>query len=195
MNPKSLPFVQLAKGLAIAALLSLVFALAPRSQVFRGSLLVQVVDSSGAALPAASVTIDDRASATNLTQSSDTRGEARFVALSPATYTLTAAARGFATKSAVVTVAVGSHRAVRITLAPESLKELVEVHDRGPSLASQPLETTSSAVQTVVTSDDLDEIPLSARSFANIAIMAPFTAPVEPSDPTKARITAVSFGG
>jgi hypothetical protein len=50
-------------------------------------------------------------------------------------------------------------------------------------------------VQTVITSDDLDEVPLSARSFANIALMAPFTAPVEPSDPTKARITAVSFGG
>src|SRR5205807_4411485 len=38
-------------------------------------------------------------------------------------------------------------------------------------------------------------ISLSARSFANISLMAPFTAPVEPSDPTKARITAVSFGG
>jgi hypothetical protein len=195
MNPKGLLLLQVPKSLAIAALASLVFALAPRSQEFRGSLLVQVVDSSGAAVPAASVTIDDLASATNRTQSSDTRGEARFVALSPATYTLTAAARGFATKSAVVTVAIGSHPAVRMVLAPESVKELVEVHDRGPSLASQPLETTSSVVQTVVTSDDLDEIPLSARSFANIAIMAPFTAPVEPSDPTKARITAVSFGG
>src|SRR5258708_7591597 len=42
---------------------------------------------------------------------------------------------------------------------------------------------------------DLDEVPLSARSFANIPLLAPFTAPVEPSDPTKARITAVSFGG
>jgi hypothetical protein len=69
------------------------------------------------------------------------------------------------------------------------------VHDSGPSLASRPLDTSSSTVQTVITSGELDEVPLSARSFANIAIMAPFTAPVEPSDPTKARITAVSFGG
>jgi len=38
-------------------------------------------------------------------------------------------------------------------------------------------------------------MPLAARSFANIAYMAPGTEPVEPSDPTKARITAVSFGG
>src|SRR5215475_7018971 len=38
-------------------------------------------------------------------------------------------------------------------------------------------------------------MPLAARSFANIAYLAPGTEPVEPSDPTKARITAVSFGG
>ena len=31
--------------------------------------------------------------------------------------------------------------------------------------------------------------------FANIAYLVPGTEPVEPSDPTKARITAVSFGG
>ena len=46
-----------------------------------------------------------------------------------------------------------------------------------------------------MTSQDLRDIPLAARSFANIAYMAPGTEPVEPSDPTKARITAVSFGG
>src|SRR2546429_6939339 len=46
-----------------------------------------------------------------------------------------------------------------------------------------------------ISSSDLDEVPLSARSFANISYLAPFTAPVEPSDPTMARITAVSFGG
>ena len=49
--------------------------------------------------------------------------------------------------------------------------------------------------QAVITSQDLDTIPLAARSFANIAYLAPGTEPVEPSDPTKARITAVSTGG
>ncbi len=42
---------------------------------------------------------------------------------------------------------------------------------------------------------DLETIPLAARSFANIAYLVPGTEPVEPSDPTKARITAVSTGG
>ncbi|HEY0794300.1 MAG TPA: TonB-dependent receptor, partial [Acidisarcina sp.] len=47
----------------------------------------------------------------------------------------------------------------------------------------------------IVTTHDLETIPLAARSFANIAYLAPGTEPVEPSDPTKARITAVSSGG
>ncbi len=47
----------------------------------------------------------------------------------------------------------------------------------------------------VVSGKDLQTIPLAARSFANIAYMVPGTEPVEPSDPTKARITAVSTGG
>ena len=42
---------------------------------------------------------------------------------------------------------------------------------------------------------DLETMPLAARSFANIAYLVPGTEPVEPSDPTKARITAVSNGG
>jgi hypothetical protein len=41
----------------------------------------------------------------------------------------------------------------------------------------------------------LETLPLAARSFANIAYLVPGTEPVEPSDPTKARITAVSTGG
>ena len=47
----------------------------------------------------------------------------------------------------------------------------------------------------MVGSQDLETLPLAARSFANIAYLVPGTEPVEPSDPTKARITAVSTGG
>src|SRR4029077_14841230 len=46
-----------------------------------------------------------------------------------------------------------------------------------------------------VSEQDLGTIPLATRSFANIAYLAPGTEPVEPSDPTKARTTAVSVGG
>src|SRR6266436_380950 len=165
------------------------------AQELRGSLLVEVQDSSGGAIPAAQITLADENSATRLSQASDSRGEVHFPALSPSTYSLEVTAKGFAAQTQRVAISISAHPSIRFVLAPESLRQSVEVRDRGPSLASHPLDTASSTVQTVITADDIDEIPLSARSFANISLMAPFTAPVEPSDPTKARITAVSFGG
>ena len=180
---------------AVLLVLALVAIRGVGAQEFRASLLIEVTDSSGGAIPSARVALAGRESSTNMVRSTDARGEARFVALTPATYALTVAASGFAPNTQNVVVAIGGQPVLRISLTPESLRESVEVRDHGPSLSSQPLETASSTVETVVTAEDLDEIPLSARSFANIAIMAPFTAPVEPSDPTKARITAVSFGG
>ncbi len=176
-------------------LFSLIAALAARAQDFRGSLLVTVEDSSGGRIPDAAVSLSLDKSGIVRTANSNARGEARFEGLQPGTYTVSVSAGGFAGKTMAVVVAVSSQPTLVVTLTPQAVRESVQVRDRGPSLASQPIETTSSTIKTVITSADLDEVPLSARSFANISFLAPFTAPVEPSDPTKARITAVSFGG
>ena len=63
------------------------------------------------------------------------------------------------------------------------------------SITMEPIDATSAVNGGVVTSRDLQTTPLANRSFANIAYLVPGTEPVEPSDPTKARVTAVSFGG
>src|SRR2546429_69443 len=171
------------------------FPPALRAQSPGGSLLVTVQDSTGARVAGASVSLTQEKFAISRTGKADAQGEKRFESLQPGSYTVTVNVTGFAEKTAAVVVAVSSQPVLVVTLQPQSVRESVEVRDRGPSLASQPIETTSSTIKTVITSSDLDEVPLSARSFANISYLAPFTAPVEPSDPTKARITAVSFGG
>jgi hypothetical protein len=71
----------------------------------------------------------------------------------------------------------------------------VDVQAQSSSIATQAMDLASQVHQSVITSQDLENLPLPARSFANIAYLAPGTEPVEPSDPTKARITAVSTGG
>src|SRR5581483_684785 len=73
--------------------------------------------------------------------------------------------------------------------------QTVNVSGTTASIASEAVETTNSVIKNTVGRADLDRIPLAQRSFANIAYLTPMTEPVEPSDPTKARITAVSFGG
>ena len=171
------------------------FPAALKAQNPGGSLLVTVQDSTGARVAGASVSLTQEKFAISRTGKADAQGETRFESLQPGSYTVTVNVTGFAEKTAAVVVAVSSQPVLVVTLHPQSVRESVEVRDRGPSLASQPIETASSTIKTVITSSDLDEVPLSARSFANISYLAPFTAPVEPSDPAKARITAVSFGG
>ena len=164
-------------------------------QSVQGTLLVAVDDSKGGRIAGAGVTITLEKLGVSRSANTDERGEARFESLPPGTYSIAVQASGFGEKTSRVAVAVSSQATFAVILGPQALKQTIQVRDRGPSLASQPVETTSSTINTVVTAEDLDEIPLSARSFANIALLTPFTAPVEPSDPTKARITAVSFGG
>jgi hypothetical protein len=174
---------------------ALLLAAAALGQSVQGTLLVAVEDSAGGRIAGAGVTVTLEKLGVSRSANTDERGEARFESLPPGTYSIAVHASGFGEKTSRVAVAVSSQATFAVILGPEALKQTVQVRDRGPSLASQPLETTSSTINTVVTAEDLDEIPLSARSFANIALLTPFTAPVEPSDPTKARITAVAFGG
>src|SRR5205823_1644791 len=64
------------------------------AQEVRGSLVIAVADSSGAAIPAAQVTLTDEESSTHFSQTSDSRGETHFLALTPATYAVEVTARG-----------------------------------------------------------------------------------------------------
>ena len=125
---------------------------------------------------------------------SDKRGDFRVEELPPSTFTITVNTAGFAEAHAQVVVAVSSVNQVLVTLRPETMTQKVVVAGT-QSITQQPLDTTSAVQQGIIFSQDLETIPLAARSFANIAYMAPGTEPVEPSDPTKARITAVSTGG
>src|SRR6202140_5103040 len=181
--------------LCLALVLYALLPFAVLGQRVQGTLLVAVEDAAGGRVAGAGVTVTLEKAAVSRSATANERGEVRFESLPPGTYSIAVRASGFEEKTSRVTVSVSSQATFAVILGPETLKQSIQVRDRGPSLASQPVETTGSTINTVVTAEDLDEIPLSARSFANIAYLAPFTAPVEPSDPTKARITAVSFGG
>ena len=126
---------------------------------------------------------------------SEDRGEFRLDDLLPGAYVITVSASGFAPAEAQVSIAVSSVREVTVTLKLAAPAETVSVEGQNSSITTQPIDLVSVVHQGIVTNQDLQTLPLAARSFANIAYLAPGTEPVEPSDPTKARITAVSTGG
>jgi hypothetical protein len=173
----------------------LLLAGACAAQDFEGSLLGTVNDPTGARVSGATIMLDSVASGSHRQVVSNPKGEFRINNLHPGDYRVTVTAVGLQEARSTVSVEVSSGRQVSVTLQPAKLQQTVNVSGTASSITTQPIDTTSAVVGGVVTSQDLQETPLANRSFANIAYLVPGTEPVEPSDPTKARITAVSFGG
>ena len=182
----------------ICAVILLIFVSVPSLLVAQnpnGALRGEVQDASAARVAGARVVAQSNGSSITREATADARGEFRIDGLLPGSYRVTVSAKGFSQATADVDVAVSLVRDIAVMLKPESGRETVNVRGNSSSIATQSMDTASAVHQGVVTSRDLETLPLAARSFANIAYLVPGTEPVEPSDPTKARITAVSTGG
>ncbi|HSZ63164.1 MAG TPA: carboxypeptidase regulatory-like domain-containing protein [Terriglobales bacterium] len=160
-----------------------------------GTLRGEVQDASAARVAGARVVVESIASSITRQASANDRGEFRIEGLLPGRYRVTVTAKGFAKATADVDVAVSVVRDISVTLTLEHMRETVSVQGNPSSITEESIDTASAVRGGVVGSQDLETLPLPARSFANIAYLVPGTEPVEPSDPTKARITAVSTGG
>jgi hypothetical protein len=174
----------------LALVIALVAALSAQNS--KGSLRGTVQDSTGARIPSAKVVARSVDSSFQREASSEDRGEFRMDDLLPGAYQITVSAVGFAQAQADVSVAISSVRDVTVTLKALAAPEMINVAGQTSSLTMQPIDLASAVHQAVISNHDLQTLPLAAR---NIAYLAPGTEPVEPSDPTKARITAVSTGG
>ncbi len=185
------------KILGLYLLLFCAGALELSAQDFRGALRGIVQDASGGRVPAAKILIHGNESSLQREIASDSRGEFQIDDLLPGTYGVRVQANGFADANSNVKVSISAVQEITIILKPRPVQQTITLdEDGGPSsITDQPIDSSSAVHQTIITAKDLESIPLPARSFANIAYLAPGTEPLEPSDPTKARITAVSTGG
>ena len=176
-------------------LFAILLAASLHAQNPRGSLRGTVQDATGARIPSARIVAQLSGSSLQREATSEDRGEFRLDDLLPGNYRITVTAAGFAPAQADVIIAVATVRDITVTLKPSSVPETVNVQAEASSITTQAIDLASAVHQGVISSQDLETLPLAARSFANIAYLVPGTEPVEPSDPTKARITAVSTGG
>jgi hypothetical protein len=183
------------KSFAGAACAIVLLITSTAAQTPQGALVGTVSDTNGGRIAGATVSAQAIGSSLKRVAATNSAGEYRIEGMPPGDYRVTISATNFSPVSYVIRLTVNSSPTVPIVLKPGAVTATVQVSDTGSSLSSQPLETTSSVQKTVIAKTDLGNIPLAHRSFANIAYLAPMTQPVEPSDPTKARITAVAFGG
>jgi hypothetical protein len=180
---------------AFALLSSLLLLSQLQAQSPRGSLRGSVQDVTGARIANATIVAQSSDSSLRREADSEDRGEFRIDDLLPGRYRILVSAAGFSDAVAEVPIAVSSVREITVTLKPAASGQSVTVKGQSSSITTEPIDVASAVHQGVIGRQDLQNLPLAARSFANIAYLAPGTEPVEPSDPTKARITAVATGG
>jgi hypothetical protein len=174
----------------VAAMLLLCFSTALFAQSSGGNLNGRVLDETGGALPGVTVTATNDATGFNRTVVTGTDGSYRFQSLPAGTYTVLADLSGFATVTTKnVQVNVASETDRDISLRQSAVKEQITV------TAEAPLVATSPSVGTVVSQQELENLPLNGRQFANLGSLAPGTSLSVNSDPTKPGQLTIALNG
>ena len=154
----------------IFLLFFLVFGLAEGwSQVDTGAITGTLHDEQGAAVVGASVII--RNVATGITTTTKTNSDGTYQALSliPGIYSVAATAQGFGpARNPSVEIHVESRAQIDFTLRVGAVQEQVEVNESGVEL-----QTQSADVSLVVGAQQINDLPLNSRRYADLALLSP----------------------
>ena len=151
-----------------AALLALLAGPA-RAQFDSATVLGFISDQSGAAMPGVTVTLTNPSTGISNTAISDDRGQYQFLNVRVGTYSLKAELQGFTTAvTNDVTVTVNARQRVDLTLSVGGVGETVEV-----SGAARLLESESSDRGTVISREQIVNLPLNGRAYADLALLSP----------------------
>jgi hypothetical protein len=150
---------------AFAAVLLL--ASLAQAQIFRGSISGSVYDSTGAAVPGVTIQLLENSTGTTSSTTSTSAGTFTFPDLMVGAYTITVTQAGFATqKINNVMVEVGKATNIPITLTVAAVTEKVEV-----SATAATLETQQTALNSVVNTQAVQEIPLNGRDYTQLLML------------------------
>lgn len=166
--------------------------LVAQTTVATGSIVGTVTDPSGALVDGARVVITNVGTNQTVTLNSNAAGSFNSGALEPGNYKVQVSAKGFSTVSLTVAVQVGNTASANAKLAVGQESTVVEV--QGSTLA---VNTEQAEVQGVLTSAQIENLPVNGRNFLDLAQLEPGVQLQDGSnfDPTKAGYSSISFGG
>jgi len=127
-----------------------------------------VLDQTGAAVPAAAVTITNLGTGRSLTADSNESGFFTTSGLTPGRYRVEIKQGSFKTYTQEVTLQVGQVAPLNVTLQPGSVEETVEVKSDIPLV-----ESATSNISEVIVGRQVTELPLNGRNFTQLATLAP----------------------
>src|SRR6267142_3196257 len=176
----------------LAALLLLSAAVLAQTTVSTGSIVGTVTDPSGAVVSGAKVTITNVATGQTIELTANSAGAFNSGAIAPGTYKVQLSAKGFSRVDTTVPVQVGNTATVntKMTLGQESTTIEVQA-------STVQVNTEQAIVQGVLTSQQIENLPVNGRNFLDLAQLEPGVQIQDGQnfDPTKAGYSSISFGG
>ena len=148
-----------------------ILALSPHAaaQVTTGKIVGVVTDSSGAAVPGATVTITQVETAASVTVTTDETGNFSATALKIGTYTISVEKAGFQrVVQSDINLGIGQVVRADIALKVGVATQTVNVTGAAPLLA-----TETSSLGTIETEKRIVDLPLNGRNFFKLAFLGP----------------------
>jgi hypothetical protein len=152
----------------IAALLGTTLAFG-QAQMSSGDIKGTVVDSSGARIAAATVTVTSIETGVERRMPSDDLGAYRFFALAPGPYAVRAEKEGFTIYTRrPVELTIGQSLDIELRLEPDKVK--AEVLVQAPTPALEPDRTQQADT---ITAERINNLPINQRDFLSYSLLAP----------------------
>jgi hypothetical protein len=131
-----------------------------------------VLEQDGSPLPGVTVTATDEPRGIPYTAVTDAAGKFRISLLRPSTYTVTAELTGFGSyRRTGEQLVVGQEAVLRIPLRPAAAAA-IEVRGQ-----VELVDPTASQISSVVTPEQVRDLPLPTRNYLDLALLAPGTSP------------------
>src|SRR5437016_10614677 len=183
--------VQLILMLALAAAVLSPGILA-QTTISTGSIQGTVTDPSGAVVSGAKITITNKAKGQVIELTTNSSGAYNSGALLTGNYIVRAEQKGFRTTELTIPVQVGVTSGGNIKLEVGQESQTVEV-----SGTAVQINTEQPAVQGVLTSQQIEKLPMNGRNFLDLAQLEPGVQIQDGGnfDPTKNGFSSISFGG
>ncbi len=157
-----------------------------------GSIQGTILDPKGSSVPAAKVSITSKATGAKLQAEVSPSGTYNSGPLAPGDYVVRVDAAGFKAVEIPVTVQVGNIAAESVTLEIGSENTVITVEGTAISV-----NTEQATIQGVVTTDQIQNLPINGRNFLDLAQLEPGVQIQDGGDfdPTKKGFSSISFGG
>jgi hypothetical protein len=180
------------KSRLVLCLAALLCAVSAFGQDLGAVLNGDVTDPSGAAVSGAEVVVQNKGTGLSRGVTSNAAGMFVVNALSPGLYEVRITAKGFGTAVTQTQLEVGQQQNLKIRLTLESAETTVNIAatDAGPLV-----NTSSSIVDGVIGSQQIDSLPLNGRNFMELSLLLPGNSPAPNFDPTKSDTVVISTDG